>query len=121
MLYDIRAWWTDLLWGGRGEESPIEYARWRISVRVGTLSLRLLRVRCWLVGHEVVHGGRWTNEPNYCPRCFIDWPSEHTTLPMLLNKGYCWLVERDWRWFDRLDEWFFNHVPRKWWPSWWEY
>ncbi len=91
------------------------------SVKIGTLSLKLLRVRCWFTGHEIVYGERWTDEPNYYPKCFIDRPSETITLPTLLNRGYCWLVEREWKWFNQLDEWLFNHAPIRWWPSWWEY
>ena len=121
MAYDIRAWWTDLLWGSRDEESPLEYVRFLASIKIGELSLGLLRMRCWFVGHWEVMGERWSQEPDYCSRCYVDWPSETTTLPTYLTRGYCWLVERNWRWFEGLDEWLYNHIPRKWWPRWARY
>jgi len=121
MAYDIRAWWTDLLWGIRNEEPPLEYMQFRASIKIGELTLRLLRMRCWFIGHDEVMGEQWNYEPDYCSRCYAEWPSETTTLPTYLTKEYCWLVERDWKWFNYLDEWLFNHLPRKWWPEWARY
>jgi len=82
---------------------------------------RLRRIKCWFKGHHEILGEQWTNEPNFCHDCYIDWPSEKTTLPTLLNGGYCWLVDREWEWFDNLDGWLATHVSKRWWPSWWEY
>lgn len=75
-------------------------------------------IKCWFVGHNEILG--LGHEPNYCNRCFIDDPRDTTTLPDLLQRGYGWLVERDWAWFDRLDDWLCeNHGKRL--PHWWAY
>lgn len=59
-------------------------------------------------------------DPDYCDKCFINWPSEKTTMPVLLNRWYVWMVKRDWRWFEKLDAWLiFKHS--NWLPGWWEY
>ncbi len=81
----------------------------------------LLHIRCWFTGHDVCHVDAWTYEPDYCSKCYVDWPQEKITLLTLFNRGYCWMVEQNWAWFDQLDEWLSNHVSKRWWLSWWEY
>ena len=79
------------------------------------------RGKCWFVGHEEAQGDIYhTGDPDYCPKCFIEWPQDKMELPKYLNRIYVWFVTRDWRWFNRLDEWLiFKHS--KWLPRWWEY
>ena len=78
------------------------------------------RMACWFTGHREVSGNQWNYEPDYCAKCFMDWPQDHRTLTSYLNMAYCWLVRRDWKWFERFDWWLCNHYGR-YLPSWWEY
>lgn len=88
---------------------------------INRIDRRLRRLRCWFTGHSISFGEHWIQEPDYCPKCFIDWPLEMITLPTLLNKGYCWMVEQDWGWFNYIDERLCRRGFPKWWPAWWEY
>lgn len=85
------------------------------------LKERLQRVKCWFVGHGEAHGHPYNSfDPDYCPKCFIEWPQDQPELPKYLNRIYAWVVERNWRWFLRLDDWLcINHWHRL--PSWWGY
>ena len=80
-------------------------------------------VACLFVGHNVYYGNRADNVPGYCRRCLYTDEERNiddgVTMPRLLNRTYCWLVERDWRWFEALDERAIKHWKRL--PSWWEY
>lgn len=83
------------------------------------VELVLKRPRCWFVGHHVEWGGPYNFESDYCTKCHQDWPQDLMTLPKYLTRCYVWVVEREWRWFDRLDDWLFtNH--QNWLPDWWE-
>jgi len=82
------------------------------------------RLWCWVVGHDVPCTGRvWDYEPDRCIRC---WYSEdeidldEATLPVLLNRVYGWLVERDWEWFERFDRWLIYDTNIRL-PGWWSY
>lgn len=81
------------------------------------------RVQCWFKGHNEVRTSLSPEEylqGNYCDRCYIDWPDEHNTLPMILNRSYIWVVEREWTWFEKLDIYLCeNHSKRL--PNWWSY
>lgn len=85
------------------------------------VDMGLRRLGCWFVGHQEKMGDWRMYEPDWCARCYCNYPSEKTTLPLLLNHGYCWMAERDWRWFNCLDEWLCCHISSNRGPSWWEY
>ena len=77
------------------------------------------RIKCWFFGHRVVYGDYRMHETAWCDRCFVEYPQETITLHNYLNRWYVWMVLRDWAWFNRLDDWLFDHkIPL---PSWWEY
>lgn len=80
------------------------------------------RVKCWVVGHSIAYGNCRTNphDPDFCWNCGLEWPEEHITLYNYLNRFYVWMVERNWHWFNKLDDWLLNNHIR-WIPSWWEY
>ena len=95
-------------------------ARMRAWDRLWRVRMMVNRIRCWFIGHNEKMGNRMNHEPDWCDRCFTDWPGETTTLPDLLQRGYSWLVERDWVWFERLDTWLSaNHRQKL--PHWWAY
>ena len=79
------------------------------------------RVKCWFVGHSEAWGDPMVpGDDDYCPKCFVEWPQDKMELPKYLTRIYVWVVERDWRWFNALDEWLrVKHL--RWLPSWWEY
>jgi len=84
------------------------------------LELMFQRVGCFFVGHDERAGQVWDYEDDYCSRCLVSWPQDKITLPRLLTRLYSWMVERKWRWFERLDDWIYeNHRDRL--PTWWEY
>jgi len=76
----------------------------------------LLKLKCWFIGHDEQMGGPY--EPNWCCRCDCEEPAEKTTLPELLRRRYCWLVSKEWDWFDKLDMWLCDTYRM---PTWWEY
>lgn len=78
------------------------------------------RILCWFTEHKEVSGEHWNYAPDYCNRCFIDWPQDQKTLTSYLNVVYCWFVQRDWKWFERLDWWLCKKYGR-FLPHWWEY
>jgi len=62
----------------------------------------------------------WCYEDEYCSKCFITCPQDKITLPQLLTRLYCWMVECEWQWFNRFDEWLCeNYQDRL--PHWWSY
>jgi len=71
---------------------------------------------CWFVGHDVISGDRTMYEDDWCDRCFMDWPQDKVTLPILLNRVYCWAVDHGWP--ESIDLWFHKHFRM---PRWWEY
>jgi hypothetical protein len=75
-------------------------------------------LRCLIKGH-----GDLCHEPYgpfYCSDCFREERHWRMTIPQMLNSLYCWLVERDWEWFERFDNWIFEkHIKKM--PGWWEY
>lgn len=84
------------------------------------LELMSQRVDCFFVGHSTTFPDQWCNEDEYCSKCFVTCPQDKVTLPRLLNRLYSWVVERKWRWFERLDGWLCeNHKEQL--PTWWEY
>jgi len=81
------------------------------------------RLWCLVVGHDVPCGTRWSYGPDRCARCWYSESEinlEETTLPMLLNRIYGWLIEQDWGWFERFDMWAIEHWPSRL-PDWWSY
>jgi len=64
-------------------------------------------------------GERANYTPDYCPKCFMEWPQDANELPKIFNGWYVWMIERNWKWFVKLDDWLIIHA--KWLPSWWEY
>ncbi len=84
------------------------------------IKLKWLRLKCFFTGHGEMLGERWIYEPDYCPKCYMDWPQDRVALPKILNRIYVWLVNRNYDWFNRLDGWLLGeHSNRL--PSWWEY
>lgn len=72
------------------------------------------------IGHNERRGNALNYGADYCEWCHAEWPQGKVTLPYLLNVMYCWLVERNWKWFERMDMWLcLNHG--KFLPHWWEY
>lgn len=94
--------------------------RMRAWDRLWAVRMGVNRIKCWFIGHS--YGMAWYRDkgrgPDYCNRCFIDEPQDRTALPDLLCRGYCWLVDRHWSWFDRLDEWLCENYRL---PDWWTY
>lgn len=88
----------------------------KITELMWELKLRLLRIRCFFTGHREVTGVYY--EDGYCSRCFISWPEDRVTIPFLLNRLYCWTGEREWKWFDRLDNCLWKHYGQ-FLPHWW--
>lgn len=89
----------------------------------GNLERNIRWIACFFVGHDVWRGNRMDNLPANCRRCWYTDEERNihdgVTMPCLLNHTYCWLVERDWHWFEALDEWLIRHAT--WLPAWWEY
>ena len=80
----------------------------------------MLRIWCFIVGHDIAFdlGFYIDGDPERCRRCHITWPSERTTVPVLLGRAYRFMVDRNWRWFEALDIWLTEHIRM---PSWWAY
>lgn len=76
---------------------------------------RFLCLKCLLIAHDIV----WSNYlgDHYCRRCNTKRPFS-ITLPLLLNRCYCWLMSKEWNWFDKLDIWLCDKCRM---PRWWEY
>lgn len=94
---------------------------WSFLFNVGR---KLKLIICFFVGHEIRYGYDIAYESDWCERCMHTSPEEidleeGITMPRLLNRVYCWLVERHWSWFERFDLWLQKRV--RWAPSWWEY
>jgi len=57
------------------------------------------RLWCRLVGHDIWWPDRmeqWAGEKEYCKRCWYDgydiqYLEDDPTLPLLLNRWYCWM------------------------------
>lgn len=87
----------------------------------------IFKLKCWMhgvicffVGHDEMAGNRLNYQPDYCDRCFVEWPQDKLVMPHILSRVYRWFVDRQWSWFDRLDDCLLeNHSQRL--PSWWEY
>jgi len=87
---------------------------------------RLLLVKCFFVGHQPAQEAPYCNAPYMCARCMFTEEQMNLwdgfTMPNLLNRGYTWLCDRRWEWFDTMDEWLYVRLrgritP----PRWWEY
>jgi len=72
------------------------------------------RTKCFFVGHNERRGNVLNYEADYCEWCFAEWPQDKFTLPDLPSLLYGWLAERDWRGFERLDNWLYRHFGA--WP-----
>lgn len=92
---------------------------YRIGQVLWALRLVVKRFWCWCVGHEV-RTGDGLAYCDYCDRCCVTRPQDLTTLSDLLRESYGWLVERNWEWFERLDDWLCENHSQKL-PGWWEY
>jgi len=86
---------------------------------------RLLLAKCFFVGHKPEgYCLSWERRPLVCVRCLFnedqmniqDW----FDMPNILSRAYGRLVDKDWHWFEVLDEWIAMHWP-KWikMPQWW--
>jgi len=86
---------------------------------------KLKLIVCFFVGHKISYGDQQMYEPDWCSRCLHDSDEldleEGITMPILLSRAYCSLVEREWSWFDHLDNRLAKRLRPRWWPSWWEY
>lgn len=76
------------------------------------------RLRCFFIGHDIRMGNTINDEPDYCARCFMDWPQESITIPVILNRIYCWLVMHET--LERIDDYIIGKLGNKR-PSWWVY
>ena len=77
-------------------------------------------IGCFFTGHDERSGEQLIYENDWCAKCFVEWPQDKITLPRLLMYCFGWLIEREWQWFDRFDDWICaNHRNRL--PDWWEY
>jgi hypothetical protein len=90
------------------------------------LRRRLRLIECFFVGHNVHYDFSPNQLPDWCERCWYSADErnlEGPTVPSMLSTIYVWLCERDWRWFDALDDWLYGWMLRHWIqpPSWWEY
>jgi hypothetical protein len=84
------------------------------------IKMKARYMKCWFLGHKKTGADRWTHLPDFCAICLVEWPQDKKTLWHWLNRSYCWMVGRRWRWFDALDVWLLNkHAKHL--PSWWEY
>ena len=77
-------------------------------------------IGCFFLGHEMLPGDEEISENDWCLHCLVDWPQDQVTLPRVLNRCFGWMVEREWNWFARIDDWLIeNHSEIL--PDWWEY
>lgn len=74
------------------------------------------RAGCWFVGHDEKYGSALNYEDDWCDRCYISWPQDTVTLPVLLGRVYVWAVGHGWP--EWVDQWLMKHVRL---PGWWEY
>ena len=77
-------------------------------------------IGCFFLGHEMLPGDEEISENDWCLHCLVDWPQDRVTLPRLLNRCFGWLVEREWNWFARIDDWLIEYHQEHL-PDWWEY
>ena len=84
------------------------------------LELVVRRVGCFFVGHDKKSGEWRMYEPDYCSKCLCDWPQDKVALSLLLNRCFGWLIEREWSWFARFDDWLIEYHNEML-PDWWEY
>lgn len=88
--------------------------------RFWRVGLFFRRLACWFTEHRPACRDHWTQAPDYCDKCLVDWPQDRKTLTSYLNMTYCWLVRRDWKWFECFDCWLCDHYGR-YLPRWWEF
>jgi len=86
---------------------------------------KIRRLKCLLTGHKVVVQYSIPRDlEDWCEFCWYSESDIHldeTTLPKLLNRLYCWVVEHNLGLFDKFDLWLIDSKYRKYLPSWWEY
>jgi len=95
----------------------ITYASWGV---YHWFDWRVRGVRCLLTRHDVCWGDSYTDEPDWCTRCWRSEPNEECTLWNLAHNSYVWLIEH-WKGFERFADWLWESKFRRWLPSWWEY
>ena len=91
---------------------------WKIKPLWLKADVALKYTQCFFKGHNLRWGERYNYEPDYCDRCFVEWPQDQATLVDYLSRCYGFMVERDWRWFQRLDDWLWSKFRM---PGWWSY
>lgn len=84
------------------------------------LKHKLHGIVCFFVGHDETTGNYLSYQPDYCDRCFIERPQDEMTMLHILSRVYHWFVDRQWSWFDRLDDWLLENYSQRL-PRWWEY
>ena len=97
-----------------------------------TLGRRVRWIACFVFGHDVEDGERVYDGTGYsmkitddfCNRCWhsademdLDW--QPITMPYFLHRAYVWLVEKNWPWFNVVDEYVWGHNIKM--PRWWSY
>ena len=75
------------------------------------------RLQCFFLGHIEKMGERVNFEPDWCARCYCEWPQEKTSAPSVLHTWYIWFIDHS-RLFRRLDARLSNRIRL---PLWWEY
>jgi hypothetical protein len=112
----------------------VDNLTWLIRIIGFENTRRLVWVVCFFKGHDFKSGetvGSWEIgygklTPDYCDRCCfnadeIDLEDHPLELPSLLNRAYSWVVEREWRWFEALDQFITDRIGHKNMPRWWRY
>lgn len=83
-------------------------------------------VKCFFVGHELYYEDEYLRLPVVCEHCFFSERQMNLedgfTMPDILSRAYTRLCDKNWHWFDVLDEWLYRQL-RRWikMPRWWEY
>ena len=84
-------------------------------------------IACWFTAHNVKWGCRENYEPDWCDRCYKEYPNEERTLPAFLNLAFSWIIERLEFWFgnrgEQWGDWLLDRPIGKlpWFRLWWEY
>lgn len=52
------------------------------------------KIICFFIDHDLQVGSDINRDPDYCARCYLDWPQDHLTMSDYLQKIYTWLAEK---------------------------
>ena len=51
------------------------------------------RLTCFFIDHDLQVGSDINRDPDYCTRCYLDWPQDNLVLSDYLRKFYDWVAE----------------------------